>query len=56
MDTRIASEPTKPTIRIVDDAPVNVAALAEHLVGHRFSVIITQPDRKNLFSMAGRRP
>jgi two-component system sensor histidine kinase/response regulator len=42
MDTRIASEATKLTILIVDDTPVNVAVLAEHLVGHGFSVMVAQ--------------
>lgn len=42
------SESSKPTLLIVDDTPVNVAVLADHLVSYGFSVIITHPDRKNL--------
>lgn len=56
MNTSTGSELTRPTILIVDDTPVNVAVLAEHLVSHGFSLIITQPDRKNLSSLVGRQP
>lgn len=42
MNTKTSSELTKSTILIVDDTPVNVAVLAEHLVGHGFSVMVAQ--------------
>ena len=56
MNASTGAETKEPTILIVDDTPVKVAVLAEHLVSHGFLVFIAQPDRKNLFSLIGRQP
>ncbi|MEO8122229.1 MAG: response regulator, partial [Rhodoferax sp.] len=43
-----SSESTKSTILIVDDTPVNVAVLAEHLVSHGFSVMVAQDGEEGI--------
>lgn len=48
MNTKTSSESTKSTILIVDDTPVNVAVLAEHLVGHGFSVMVAQDGEEGI--------
>jgi two-component system sensor histidine kinase/response regulator len=48
MNTSPESESPKPTILIVDDTPVNVAVLAEHLVSHGFSVMVAQDGEEGI--------
>lgn len=48
MNTSTGSESTRPTILIVDDTPVNVAVLAEHLVSNGFSVMVAQDGEEGI--------
>lgn len=48
MNTSTDFESPKPTILIVDDTPVNVAVLAEHLVSHGFSVMVAQDGEEGI--------
>lgn len=46
MDTGNAAE--RSTVLIIDDTPDNVAVLAEHLVGHGFSVMVAQDGEEGI--------
>lgn len=48
MNTSTGSEAPRPSILIVDDTPVNVAVLAEHLVGQGFSVMVAQDGEEGI--------
>ncbi len=48
MNTSTNSESTGSTVLIVDDTPVNVAVLAEHLVSHGFSVMVAQDGEEGI--------
>ena len=48
MNTSTGSEALRPVILIVDDTPVNVAVLAEHLVSHGFSVMVAQDGEEGI--------
>ena len=48
MDTATKSHATSSTILIVDDTPVNVSVLADHLVNHGFSVMVAQDGEEGI--------
>ena len=48
MNTSTGSRGPSPNILIVDDTPVNVAVLAEHLVSHGFSVMVAQDGEEGI--------
>ena len=48
MNTSTGSESPRPSILIVDDTPVNVAVLAEHLVSQGFSVMVAQDGEEGI--------
>lgn len=48
MDASTDSELTRFTILIVDDMPINVAVLAEHLVSHGFTVLVAQDGEEGI--------
>ena len=48
MNSAAAADASKPAILIVDDTPVNVAVLAEHLAAHGFSVMVAQDGEEGI--------
>lgn len=48
MNTSTGAEVPRPVILIVDDTPVNVAVLAEHLISHGFSVMVAEDGEEGI--------